>query len=331
MAIPKQVREAEERSEQLIKERNQPATEPAPDATPNAEAAEAPPATPPADTVAEPTDDGPPEKQDRIDWKSKYHVLQGKYNAEVPRLHADLKAERDRVRETERQNAELRQEVAALQKAATAAPKGPTEVDEAISMLRQEYGEGVVERIEQIIAHRVGEAVKPLQGKVEQTEAERQARRENEEQARKAGDFADAVNKLVPDWERIDAMPEFKAYLAEVGSDGRSRQDELIDACRNYDAAGAASIFTVFKHNHPAYQQLQSTKPRAKDPPSLTAQVVPESSGRDRDTPTAKIWTRKEVTAFYHDLAQGKYRANPERATEIERDIEAAQRENRIR
>lgn len=307
MALPKQVQEAQERAERLIEQRNAAAE---PEKQPEAEAQQ--------ETPPEPRQPEPP-KQDKTDWKARYHVLQGKYNAEVPRYAAELK-------ELNRKLAEAEQAIAELKTQAKEQPEPSPDFDR----LRDEYGPDVVSAIERVAAQKAGELIKPLQGEVEQTKAEREAQRKREEADASSRNFAEAVNDLVPDWEAIDKLPEFHAYLADVGSDGRTRQEVLMEAASHYDAAGAARIFAAFKRTD-AYKSHATpvAPPRAKD--ALAAQVVPEPSGRDRNPADSggKVYTRAEISAFFRDLAMGKI--DSERAKQIERDIDAAMREGRIR
>ena len=303
MSLPKQVKEAQERAERLEAEL-QPAPEPE-----QVEVQEAP--------QPEPTPEPP--KQDKADWKAKYHVLQGKYNAEVPRMAQEL-------RELNRQLAEAKQAIEDLKVQKEKAPE-PDPMADQIRRLQEDYGPDIVSVIERLVAQQTTELVKPLQSKVEQTESEREAHRQQAEAQRKSLDFAEAVNDLVPDWEAIDKLPEFHNYLAEVGADGRTRQDALMEAANSFDAAGAARIFAAFKRTAD-YKAPATPAAPAKD--RLASQVVPEPAGRDRAPNSgAKVYTRAEISNFYRELALG--RMEPERAKNIEKDIEAAMREGRVR
>lgn len=309
MSLPKQVKEAQERAEQLIEQRNA-AMEP--EKQPETEAQQEPP------QEVQPQE---PPKQDKTDWKARYHVLQGKYNAEVPRYAAELK-------ELNRKLAEADQAIAELKKQAEVAT--PPSQSNELGKLREEYGDDFIAAVERVAAQKAGEMVKPLQGVVEQTRAEREEARRREEADKSSRDFADAVNDLVPDWEAIDKLPAFHDYLADVGNDGRTRQEALMEAANRFDAAGAARIFAAFKRTDAYKAHATPAAPhRAKD--ALAAKVVPEPSGRSRSPNDGggRVYTRSEISSFYRDLAMGK--VDPERAKQVERDIDAAMREGRIR
>lgn len=314
MAIPRQVKQIEERTEQLVQQQQAASSQPPADA-------------PPADTPPNPEDgQGAPAEgtatpdKERVDWKAKFHTLQGKYNAEVPRLASEIKALMAKVEGLSEANAELRS------KAPAATPPEP-QVDAAVEALRKEYGDDVVGAIERVAAQRVETAIKPLQERVELTEKERAEKRHREAQADAAREFAEAVEDLIPDWEAIDKLPAFHAYLAEVDASGQTRQTKLMELAGKFDAAGAARIFAAFKRTA-EFRASQGTPPPATSS-QLASQEVPETSGRERSLQGKKIWTRKEIQVFYKDMALGNIPA--ERAKETEREIEAAHVEGRVR
>ena len=64
----------------------------------------------------------------------------------------------------------------------------------------------------------------------------------------------------------------------------------------------------------------------------LESQVTPGRS-RNTGTPTnsnAKNYTPEDIKIFFNDVRQGKYKGREAERDRIERDIFAAQRENRI-
>lgn len=323
MGTPRAVREAGERSDQAfeaLKAQQQAEQDPTPQGDPPVpDDDKGDPPTPTPDPA--PPEGGP--KQAKDEWRDKFFVLQGKYNAEVPRMAAQIRSLLSKTEALEAANAELRQKV-------EAAPQAPAKPDPDEARLVEEYGPAIVQTIERIADRKAAERVAPLQGKLDETEAERKARQQREEADRKAAAFQEAVVDLVPDWEAIDALPAFHAYLAEPGSDGRSRQDALMAAANSFDAAGAARIFLAFKRT-PAGVSATGTKPPPKTD-RLEHLRVPDATGRDRgNTAGKKVWTKAEMTAFYKDLALGKFANDPERAKQIERDIDDAAREGRIR
>lgn len=319
--LPRAVREAGERAEKLAEQLRGEQAKPEGDQDPPQDPQ--PQGDPPAQPQV-PQPDPAPQGGDPEDetWRTKYTVLQGKYNSEVPRLAAQLRAANARIEAQDAALAELRQKV-------ETAAKAPPAPDPNEERLVQEYGPEIVQTIERIADRKAAERVAPLQGKVEESEAERRAREQRDAEAKKAADFAEAVEDLVPEWEAIDKLPAFHAYLADLGPDGRPRQAALMEAAQNFDAAGAARIFIAWKRS-PAGQAAMGSAPQPKTDDRLVRQQVPGTSGRDRAPGGGKkIWTKAEMKDFFRDVALGKI--EPDRAKEIERDIDEAAREGRIR
>lgn len=324
MQLPKQVQEAQERSDRAFEERQKanapaqtpPSEPPTPDATP-------PDPTPPAE---------PPKAADppREDWKAKYLTLQGMYNADVPRLHKDLKAANARVDE-------LTAEVATLKAAKPSAPEPPKEVKiDLPQALIEAIGPEAADAIARIIEQRtstvrddIGKQLDPLKEKVdtnaktaEQLTADRAA------DARSA--FMGALEGRVPDWQAIDAREDWRTFLAERDPFARRvRQDLLTEAASEGDLEAVVAFFDAFK------ARAGLTKPAADPPPepakpSLAHLEVPAVAGRS-SVPAVekKTWTQKEIREFYSDVTKGVYPR--ERAIQIERDIELAHKEGRVR
>ena len=277
MALPSQVRKQAERAEVLIEQLK--ATEP-----PQEPKIEEPPIEEPKAEDVPPVDP-PPEDT----WETKYRVLQGKYDAEVPRLSREIRSLRSQLE----QSSGLAEQVKALQAQISGletqlqakAQQQPEAGDEDLERLTEEYGPSIVKSIEKVAARiaqqhieQTRELIKPLQTKVEESEAERKARQQKEAMDEQSRAFAEAVNDLVPDWEAIDAMPTFHGFLAEVLPDGRTRQDLLAQACRAHDATGAARIFAQFKRT-PAY--IEATRPPPPAPKDkLQEQLTPAPGAR---------------------------------------------------
>lgn len=137
--------------------------------------------------------------------------------------------------------------------------------------------------------------------------------------------FYAALAVSVPDWETVNADPAWLEWLAEVDPVyGTARQTSLSQAHSAFDAQRAVAIFKAFKASRP--------KPRPAE--SLATQVAPANSGAPTlpAAPAAKrIWTGAEVSKFYNDQAQGKYRLRQAEADRMEAEIAQAGAEGRIR
>lgn len=314
MNLPRAVIEAERKAEEALqrlqqaRQPQQPQADGTPPVVPNPElptmvtpseqTAQAPAATP--TTPAAPASAEGDEK-----WEARFKTLSGKYNAEVPRLHAAIK-ERDSKLNS------LTEEVEAL-KVRMAAPQEKLVSTEEVS----EFGEPLVDLIRRAAREEVqakdGE-VKELQRKLESLMGATNANVEVS--------FYDRLASQVPDWQTINDDPEFHTWLSEVDDlTGSQRQDILSQAEEKRDADRVARFFKAFKKVH----QDRSAESSA----SLESQVAPEAT-RTPDVPKGKkLWTRAEIAAFYAADRRGAY--TEEQASAIDAEIQSAIREQRVR
>lgn len=315
MNLPRAVLEAERKADealQRLQQARQPQqpegngtppvdqnSETAPTATPSEPVAQAPAATqntPPATAKS---------AGDEETWEARFKTLTGKYNAEVPRLHAALK-ERDSKLNS------LTEEVEAL-KAKLTTPQEKLVKPEEVA----EFGEPLVDLIRRAAREEVqtkDTEIAELKRKLEQVSGTATANVEV--------NFYDRLAGAVPDWQSINDDPEFHTWLGETDElTGYQRQQILSQAEEKRDADRVARFFKAFKK----VQQDKSAATTA----SLEAQVAPEAT-RTPETPKGKkLWTRQEIAAFYAADRRGEY--TEEKAAAVDAEIQLAIRENRVR
>jgi hypothetical protein len=144
--------------------------------------------------------------------------------------------------------------------------------------------------------------------------------------------FWSDLASMVPNFRDINGNGEFQSWLLEADPlTGITRQTYLDDAQRALDARRVSNFFHTWLKATGQVTVAQSTARTANS--ELEKQVTP---GRSRGTGTpaaaskAKTYTPADIQTFFNDVRAGKYKGRePERAR-IERDIFAAQRENRI-
>lgn len=312
MNLPRAVLEAERKAEEALQrlqtarqpqqQQNDPppgdppASDPAPTPPPSEPAATAnpaPAATPPANTEGD-------EK-----WESRFKTLTGKYNAEVPRLHAAIK-ERDAKLNS------LTEEVEAL-KASLAKPKESLVKPEEVN----EFGEPLVDLIRRAAREEVQSKdaeLAELRRKLDQVQV---ATVETKEVG-----FYEALAQSVPDWVTINDDPEFHTWLGEVDDlTGMQRQQILSQAEEKRDAGRVARFFN-------AYKKVQQEK-AAEANTSLDSQIAPPTSRVDAPPQGKKIWTRGEIADFYARDRRGEFSA--EKAAAIDQEIQLAVTEKRVR
>lgn len=304
--LPRAVIEAERKANEALERiqaaRNpQPAAEPAPEPAPQPQAEPAPVVNNEPAPPAEPTP--APTQGDEDKWEARYKTIAGKYNAEVPRLHQQLK-ERDSELKS------LKDRIDLLEAASNKEPLvKPEEV--------QEFGEPLVDLIRRAAREEIGgkdAEIQQLKSKLERFETTSTANNE--------ANFYRDLATAVPDWMAINDDPDFHNWLREDDElTGYQRQQLLGQAEQNRDAVRVAKFFNAFK------KVQQGTAAAATN--SLESQVAPTSTRVDPPQQGKKIWTRAEIADFYARDRRGEY--NESESAAIDQEIQNAIAERRVR
>lgn len=336
MALPEQIRKQTEAVQELYKQLN--VDDNTGEGTPSADGTVTPDA-PAADentasnsaTPAPAGEQKPGADSQAEDFTQKYKTLQGMYNAEVPRLHQQNREMTQRLQQMEQLLATMSQ-----QPAASAAPqqvvdkfvtdKDVEEYGDSIDMMRKVSREelsSVAQRLSQI-----EQALRQMQTSVvPQVQAVAQRQHVSAEQQ-----FWAELGAAVPTFRDVNANEAFQTWLLETDPlTGITRQTYLDDAQRALDARRVANIFRTWMEasGQAAVAQSPGKAPTAE----LEKQVSP---GRSRSTGTpasanqGKMYTPQDIQKFFNDVRAGKYKGREQERSRIERDIFAAQRENRI-
>lgn len=322
-----------------------------------------------ADTPAEPapaTPDAPAEPE-VIDWQARaekaeaqYNTLRGKYDAEVPRLHSDLK--------------EFKEQVFNRIGDPTAAPVTPVEEptaeetarNERIAQFKEEYGEEYVGLLRDFMLSEV----KPLLGTAVEPVQEQVASVEEAQQVAATTAFVQYLDENITDinwkeaWEGKD--PEFLAFLETPDPSGYYTYGQLAElANENWDGQRIVKIFESYKQSKgieptvtpevPAVPATEPVAPQAAQPPvapetpAATAPVPPATPAAQvpnpadalvapsRTTPHTTpatdgnpiIWDSASMAAFEKADQQGKY--TPEQSKALWDDLLLAPSQNRFR
>ena len=326
-AVRRQAEEADKKIADLEKTRQTPPEPPPaepPVESPVPENPPQPPNTPPDDNQP-PAEPPAPPTPPREDWKQKFLTLQGKYNAEVPRLHEEINAARALIAEQTQQLTEvLRQQPAPSQPPAdpAAPPKRRFVTDQEVETL----GPELADQQERVLSR----AIDPLQNELKAT-------RQHIEQMNKRVFFGD-LTMLVPDWRTINKNEDFLRWLGEPDpmNPRRTRDDALQDASGWKDADAAASIFGLFVETHP-----DVFKPPASDggvpPPSGPSAPKkedlvqpPRQRGAPPAAPQKKTWKTSELATFAREVSRRLWDARPQEAARIQAEIDLAIKEGRV-
>jgi hypothetical protein len=342
MAIPEQIRKQNEAVQELYKQMNDegnngtPASNDGTDDNPqdNQPVNTNPPADGATDNGNAPQPSGDEHNtdggKDEENLTQKYRTLQGMYNAEVPRLHAQNRELNSRVQQLEQLLATITSQQSAPQSNGPVTQfitdKDQEEYGESLDVMRRAARQELSEADARIA--QLERTIQQMQGTlIPQVSSLQHRQVVNAEQK-----FWSDLSATVPNWNDINSDAAFQSWLLEVDPlTGISRQTILEDAQRNLEVNRVSNFFKSWLEISGQANVAQNTR-RATTASELERQVTP---GRSRSTGnptgnTAKTYSRDDINNFFRDVRDGKYKGREADRDRIERDIFAAQREGRI-
>lgn len=257
------------------------------------------------------------EEGDPENWKHKYEVLKGKYDAEVPPLTNEVRRLRDHGNELGEIIGTLQAEVEKLK------TEKPTEKVDASSFLNPEELEAIEDVIEPSILNKVvdgllAERLKTIEQKVTGVQ---------NTQFQTAEDVFWGKVEQIENWETINTSPEFNAFLdLKAPYTNLTRRQILAGAQKRLDAATVIELFGDFvKTQKPTTPEGTTTLGRQ---PRISPPAGSSGTGAGAGK---KIWTRKQISEFYQDVHKGKYKGREKERKRIDSDIWQAQIDGRIK
>lgn len=292
--LPRAVIDAEKRADEILESLSKQNQMDVQDPQPPAEQIENPAPQPPADSMP------PPQEES---WEHRFKVLQGKYNAEVPRFAHENKDLKSRLQILEDQLEEMK----------NAKPPEALVKPEEI----EQYGEGLID-----VARRVArEELASKDALIAKLKAEIDSVKSVQSHVVQ-DNFFRLLTEMVPDWEALNADANFLSWLDEIDDlTGETRQSLLGRAEQARDPVRAAKFFNTYKKMSQTWA--------AKSTASLEQQIVPPTNQSPSTPQAKKIWTRAEISNFYDRLRRGTI--SDADAVAIEADIASASIEGRIR
>lgn len=314
MALPKQVEQQLKELEQLEKQLQAPEPAPEPPEEPVGQTEEVkepePQQQPEAKEVPQPTASPVSEEA----WEHKYHRLQGKYDAEVPRLHAQVK--------------ELQAYVDKLRQDVETKPVQPTETkrEKLVTDADVEaFGADLIE-VQRKVAREVAMEYK---SEIDELKAR------NEELLKKIQQtgtqigeitFEQRLAVLVPDFPQINADPKWVAWLDEFDPLIRAPRRSIAQQAFNTgDAEGVAHYVKLFKETsgEPTADTRQAEVQRQVQPTrSATSQAPVSQKG--------KMYTTRDVEKMFQKITQLNVSQKYDEAKKLEAEIDAAYMEGRV-
>jgi len=339
VALPEQIRKQSAAVQELYKQMNAEPEGEKPEGEPPSgddyvhadEPVTEPVAPPPSGT--EPTTGGERVAEEPV--LQKYKTLQGMYNAEVPRLHQQDREKSQRIQQLE----QLLASMSAQQQPQRPTEPAPTKLVSDKDV--EEYGESldVMRRVNREEMAPVMQRLTSIESFLQQIQSNMvpQLQQVQQRQAQSAEQtFWAGLSDAVSNWREINDDPAFQTWLMQVDPlTGISRQIYLEDAQRALDARRVSQFFRTWLEMNGgqttvAQSNGQRTVSSAKT--ELEKQVAPGRS-KNPGAPNpgkGKTYTPDDITKFFNEVKLGKYRGKEAERDRIERDIFAAQRENRI-
>jgi len=317
MALPKQVeaqlRELEALEKQLTDAQNPAPADPAPTlAEPPQDPQPAPAEPKPVEPTPTPTEPVVAEET----WQQKYKTLKGMYDAEVHRLHADLR--------------ELKAQVDSLRKASETKPVEPAKPKAAEKLVTdadvEAFGSDLIE-VQRKVAR---EVAAEFRGELDAMRAENDKLREQltstGTQVSEAS-FEQRLYRMVPDFEAVNADPKWIAWLNEVDPLLRAPRSSVAQQAFNRgDAEGVAHYVALFKQNS------KPVEPAADRTEELERQLQP-NRGATSAPPTSqkgKVYTNADIEKMFRKAADLGTKGQTDAAKKLEAEIDAAFMEGRV-
>ena len=268
---------------------------------------------------AVPADDFTEEVTDT--FKQKYSTLKGKYDAEVPRLHQQLR--------------ELTEQINAIRKDAEAAKKVEAEKPkEKVSYVtdadREEYGDDLIDFQRRVAK----EASQEYEGRFEQ---QAKVIEELQKQVSSTGSqvgevgFSQKLNNLVPGFDQLDNDERWVAWLNEIDPMTRGpRRDQAQAAFNSGDAEAVAHYVSLFRGS---VEPIVNGKGDRQT--ELEKQVAPNRSASSSTTRSvgkdSKVYSEVEINKAWKKIrtlsSNGKY----DDAAKLEAELTVAYMEGRVR
>lgn len=339
-AVRKQIADANQIAEQLQTELRASANQGSPPQEGQAPPDQGAPAAPAAPPQTPPQGEAPaaPPTPASDGWEQKYKVLQGKYNAEVPRLQRTVGEQTGRMEQMTQQLVSLQAMIAAMQQRQAAPPAAAPQSlvkPEEIKEFGPDLHDFIRRTAQEAVQPTLEQSLRPVREQVKAAADAAQNVAQTEARNKRAEVFA-LLNKEVPDWQSQDKDPGFLEWLDQTDPySGQQRGYLLKAAMSQNDAPRVVLFFQTYRNENAALTPPTPTPPAAEPPVKLETMVAPgtprAAGAGAQDVGNKRIWTTNEINAFYRDCSAGKYVKNVQRRNEIERDIFSAQAEGRIR
>lgn len=301
-----------------------------------------------------PPSDGTPSVQEppAESWEQRYRTLQGKYDAEIPVMRAQIGS--------------LQQVISTMQAAPPASPAPPAPSAAPPSYRppepvvsaedREMWGDDLPAAVSRWAEGSLGDRFDRLEQENQHLRQELDQVRAGQGQVNTTLTMQQVMTALDRDpdiggvWRQLNEDPQYLAWLNQVDPfSGQFRMKLIREAYAQGDVLRCAQFFRSYLTGHTAPTGAGGSfhtgangagTNGAGDGASagrvnLTSLVAPGRSsvtGTDNRgaQPEKRMWTNREIGAFYRDVGRGVFRGRDADKLALEQDIFAAAREGRV-
>jgi hypothetical protein len=320
-SVPRAVREQAERAEQLARELGAANVTDVPPEE-REQGGDGTPPSPPEQR--EPEEYRPPQREPE-EWEQRYRTLQGKYDSEMGHMRGQL--------------ASMERLIASMQTAPpppAPAPVAPQITDED----REMWGDDLPQAVSRWVGNAASEEVRQLRAEVEYLKGGQQ-RHDVSLTQHSVMSQLDMDPDLAGRWRQLNDNPRYLQWLSEIDQfSARPRLELLREAYAQGDANRTGRFFKTYLAEHtappvsrsPAHTMQNGSAPAGRMRlEELAAPGRAAASGTNGGaSPERRMWTNREIGAFYRDVQRGVYRSRQADKDRIEADILAAASEGRV-
>lgn len=261
------------------------------------------------------------------DWKNRYDSMKGRYDADMARMRQQLQALAD-------DNSALRAELDRLRDEATQAPA------QSVRFVTPQEEEDFGTDFMRVVGKRAKEEVLPEIAELKQQVSSLKKQLGSvgnvvQESARNR--MISTLDREVQNWREINRDQRFIDWLSLPDPySGAIRHEMLKAAFAQNNPVRVAAFFNGFLAEEaavsPAETEVQPQAQPAK--PSLEKYAAPgraKTAAAPSAPPEKPSFTRAQVSRFYADVANGRYRGREAEKQRIEQQIFEASQQGRIR
>jgi uncharacterized coiled-coil protein SlyX len=255
------------------------------------------------------------------EFKQKYSTLKGKYDAEVPRLH-------QQVRELTDQLNSIRKDIETVKKVES--EKAKEKVSYITDADREEYGDDLID-FQRRVAKEVSQDYETRFEQQEKVIAELRDSVANTGDQVGEVSFSQKLNVLVPGFDQLDNDERWVAWLNEYDPMSRGpRRDQAQNAFNTGDAEAVAHYVKLFRESVDPVVQGKSSRQS-----EIEKQVTPNRSSNSSSTKSVsrgdKVYSAREVETAWTKIRTLNTKGKLDAAEKLEAELTLAYMEGRVK